>query len=223
MVDPDIWQDEKFNKLSFGGRLLFIGLITIANDYGKARGNPIYLKSQIFPYETNDIEIIKEIKKLDELGMITSYKINDEQFIEIKNWNKYQTLTYKGKDTIPSPILKKPLINPEETLNKPLTASKVKISKDNIYIDRFLAIWQLYPKKVGKNKAFEHFKRTVKTEKDLENTKKALNNYLQTKRVKEGYIQDGKRWFKEWQDWIEYKEEEKGKEDWRDAHRRKKT
>jgi len=159
------------------------------------------------------------IRWLKSTGMITTQKTTRGFIIEVIKFNYFQNpANYKSntKNDTKNETLTKHKRNTNDTINK-------EVNKDNIYIDRFLTIWQLYPKKVGKNKAFEHFKRTVKTEKDLENTKKALNNYLQTKRVKEGFIQDGKRWFKEWQDWIEYKEEEKGKEDWRDAHRRKKT
>ena len=133
MIDPDIWQDEKLSKLDYAGRLFFIGLITQSDDYGKLRGNPKLLKSLIFPYEDNHIKIENYIKELATLGIIILYNVNQESFIKIKNWEKYQTLTYKGKDTIPEP----PLINPEETLNKPLInpeeqdkLSKEKLNKD---------------------------------------------------------------------------------------------
>lgn len=121
MIDPDIWKDEKFSKLDHAGRLLFIGLVSNSNDYGKLRGNPIYLKSTIFPYDEN-IDVAEGIHKISELGLVMTYQVNGESYIKIKNWTKYQTLTYRGRDEIPEP-----LTNPEETLNKPLTAREEKL------------------------------------------------------------------------------------------------
>lgn len=145
MIDPDIWEDEKFSQLDSNGKLLFIGLISLSNDYGKLRGNSTLLKNKIFPYETQQIPVEEYINKLTELGMIELYEVNNEKFIRIKNWFKYQTLTYWGKDNIPlSPIeikqkeseetLKQLLTNSEQTLNKPLKAIEVEdnISKDKI-------------------------------------------------------------------------------------------
>lgn len=62
--------------------------------------------------------------------------------------------------------------------------------------------WALYPKKIGKSTAKVCFARTVKNAEDFKNIFIALRNYLQSERVKSGYIQDGKRWFKEWEDWL---------------------
>lgn len=130
MINPDIWQDEKIATLDFAGRLFFIGLITHANDYGKLRGNPKLLKSLIFPYDDNSLLIQEYLNNLDKLKVITLYEINNEKFIKINNWTKHQTLTYKGKDDIPEPILNQSLINPEPTLIT--NTSKDKLSKDNI-------------------------------------------------------------------------------------------
>src|SRR3989304_2863404 len=96
MIDPDIWEDEKISKLDFVGRLLFIGLITQSNDYGKLRGNSALLKSKIFPYDNIELSDIEtNLVKLSEFGIIILYKINGERFIQLKKWNKYQSLTYK--------------------------------------------------------------------------------------------------------------------------------
>jgi hypothetical protein len=101
-VHADIWQDEKFAKLSFPARLLFIGIITLSNDYGKLRGNPTYLKSNIFPYD-DSVNLENSLKELTDKKIIISYSNNGEQFLKIKNWFKHQTLTYKGHDGIPEP------------------------------------------------------------------------------------------------------------------------
>lgn len=51
MIDPNIWQSEDFSKLSTLGKLVFIGLFSLADDEGRGRCNPVFLKSTLFPYE----------------------------------------------------------------------------------------------------------------------------------------------------------------------------
>lgn len=67
----------------------------------------------------------------------------------------------------------------------------------------FEAAWMEYPKRVGKVAAERHFRATVKTETDLGNLCLALDRYKASKRVREGFIQDGSRWFKDWRDWVD--------------------
>lgn len=66
----------------------------------------------------------------------------------------------------------------------------------------FEAIWNQYPSRTGKKAAEKSFHASVKTPQDYENIQKALTNYLNSKRVKDGYIQNGSTWFNDWQGWI---------------------
>lgn len=49
MIDPNIWDSEDFGKLSDLSKLVFIGLFSLADDEGRGRCNPGYLKSKLFP------------------------------------------------------------------------------------------------------------------------------------------------------------------------------
>lgn len=71
---------------------------------------------------------------------------------------------------------------------------------------RFSEVWNLYPSKVGKKAAERHFKATVKNDIDFERIKKALEIYLKTERVINGYVQNGSTWFNDWETWLDYKE-----------------
>jgi len=71
----------------------------------------------------------------------------------------------------------------------------------------FEQLWQRYPIKIGRKEAERHFKTSVKTEEDWKNINRALTNYVTSKRVKEGYIQNGSTWFNNWKDWINYREQ----------------
>jgi len=82
--------------------------------------------------------------------------------------------------------------------------------KSNITsVDNFENLWIKYPNSVGKKQALRHFKSSVKSPTDLENIKKALDNYLKTDNVKRGFIQNGSTWFNNWQDYVNYVEPKK--------------
>lgn len=91
----------------------------------------------------------------------------------------------------------------KERLNKEISNKE---RKNNIYVF-FDDLWKQYPKKEGRQKAEEYFKRSVKTQTDLDNIFKAIENY-KLKIEKEGisyqYIKMGSTWFNCWSDYIDY-------------------
>ena len=66
----------------------------------------------------------------------------------------------------------------------------------------FEALWQKYPSRKGRKAAYKHFCASVSTLEELEVIKDALENYVQSDRVKRGFVQDGATWFNNWKDWI---------------------
>lgn len=67
----------------------------------------------------------------------------------------------------------------------------------------FDSVWAEYPKRVGKVAAERHFNASVKSEDDLANLRLALRHYKASRRVLDGFVQDGSRWFLNWRDWVE--------------------
>lgn len=130
MIHLKIWTSEQFGKLSDKAKLLYVGLITLADDDGKLRGNPAYLRGQIFPYDeslsvTDVLQVRNEIEKS---GLITLFSIDNFEYIEHPKWKEYQ-------------IIRRDLYKPSqlptrnETVTKPLrnrTLSQVKLSKDKL-------------------------------------------------------------------------------------------
>jgi hypothetical protein len=89
---------------------------------------------------------------------------------------------------------------------------KEKLLKDNndtnelqVIFD-FDLVWCKYPKRIGRKQAERHFNASVKNNGDFLDMEKALNNYLSSRRVMNGYIQNGSVWFNNWRDWIEFQE-----------------
>lgn len=93
--------------------------------------------------------------------------------------------------------------NPQESKIKKSKIKEVGIYSDNGY---FQQLWDKYPSKDGRKNALKNFQRTVKTKEDWDNINKALNNYLSSKRVAEGYVKNGSTWFNQWEDFVNWKE-----------------
>lgn len=70
------------------------------------------------------------------------------------------------------------------------------------YTPEFEALWIEYPSPIGKKTALKYFKSSVKTDIDVKDIWKALNNYKGSKKVAEGFIQNGSTWMNNWRDWV---------------------
>jgi hypothetical protein len=105
MIDPGIWGSEDFNGISHDARLLWIGLFSSADDYGKGRANPAFLASSLFPYDelaAKDIEpLLSEIAKRMK---ILFYEVDGGKFYKLTAWKKWQKVDHPTPSTIPEPV-----------------------------------------------------------------------------------------------------------------------
>lgn len=83
----------------------------------------------------------------------------------------------------------------------------------------FDELWQKYPVKDGKKHAKRHFFASVKTADDYARISVALEAYLGSKRVKDGFIKNASTWFNGWEDWINYQDPVKQETDAEKADR----
>lgn len=93
-MKPDIWDDDAIGAVSIPARLLFLGLITQADDDGYLPGTPKWIGSKIYPYD--DAVGIKDIstwiKELAEVGLICSYEVDGRSYIWLPNWKNHQSI-----------------------------------------------------------------------------------------------------------------------------------
>ncbi len=94
---------------------------------------------------------------------------------------------------------------PKQVLTKDITTKDIKT--DTSFYD-FEAIWAKYPDRVGKKSAERHFNASVKTEQAWKDINTALSNYLLSKRVLKGFVQNGSTWFNDWEGWVKHKKED---------------
>lgn len=105
MIDPNIWESEDFNSLSLLSRLIFIGLFSNADDEGRGRANPVYVKSILFPYDEK-IRVTDVDNSLQEIAnrmSITFYSHNGNKYYALSNWDKWQSIQKKKESIFPAP------------------------------------------------------------------------------------------------------------------------
>ncbi|MFO7774121.1 MAG: hypothetical protein R6U93_04815 [Dehalococcoidia bacterium] len=91
MISPEIWRNEKVANLPDAGRLLFIGTFSNADDDGRLKASPRYLRALIFPYDDKTEHEVRELRdKCDELGLIRVYGRNGQEYLDIPGWSEHQ-------------------------------------------------------------------------------------------------------------------------------------
>lgn len=105
MIDPSFWTDEKLGSCSREERLLFMGLISNADDEGRLPGHPALLKAAIFPYD-DDIdtgEVAAWLENLAAKGLVVAYQAGGEAVVWVKNFTKHQTIKKPTPSKLPPP------------------------------------------------------------------------------------------------------------------------
>lgn len=105
MLSPDIWESESFSLLSDLAKITFIGLISLADDDGRGKANPAFIKSTLFPYDEK--RRVADIKSaLSEIARCMStqfYSVDGNDYYFLKNWTKWQKIDKPTKSKLPPP------------------------------------------------------------------------------------------------------------------------
>lgn len=91
-IYPEIWRSEQFLSLSIEARLLFIGIFSTADDYGRHKASALSLKAEVFPADACTPEQITAWRsEIAERGMIRLYADDDgAEILDIPSWAKFQ-------------------------------------------------------------------------------------------------------------------------------------
>lgn len=111
-IYPDIWRSEQFLALSIEARLLFIGIFSTSDDFGRRKASAASLKVEIFPLDHMGPEqILAWRNEIAHQGMIRLYiDKGGIEILDIPTWKKYQ----KPKHISPSRLPEYPASGPIE-------------------------------------------------------------------------------------------------------------
>jgi len=103
MIDPSIWADEDFGNLSESAMILFMGIISNADDEGRLPGNSLYLTSTILPYKGYNIKQATTIRDevLSKMKSVILYEVDGKEYIQLKNWASYQAINRPTESKYP--------------------------------------------------------------------------------------------------------------------------
>lgn len=91
MIDPNFWSSESLMECDYRQRLLFLGIVSNADDQGRLKGNPKLVKAAVFPFDDLSADDVQaDIDMLVDAECIALYKVGSKTCIQILNWWDYQ-------------------------------------------------------------------------------------------------------------------------------------
>ena len=104
MIDPNMWQSEDFGKLSLLAKIVFIGLFSNADDEGRGRANPVFLKSILFPYNEGmrSADIEKALCEISSNMSAIFYSCDGSNYYSLYSWNRWQKIDKARSSELPA-------------------------------------------------------------------------------------------------------------------------
>lgn len=104
MIDPNIWQSEDFGKLSNLAKIVFIGLFSLADDEGRGRANPVYLRTTLFPYNEGmrSADIEKTLYEISSNMSVVFYSYDGNSYYSLLSWDTFQKIDRATDSKLPA-------------------------------------------------------------------------------------------------------------------------
>ena len=104
MIHDCLWKSEGLAELTIRQRLLWVGLITTADDQGRGKAHPSLIRSTIFPFDTlTNIEIENDLQAIADEEMVILYIVKGKSYYQILNWWEYQQPQWAYPSEYPAP------------------------------------------------------------------------------------------------------------------------
>lgn len=103
-IKPNFRDSESMGNVCRDARLLFVLMITIADDEGRLRGNHRYLAHTLFPHDSDaEQQIGAWLKALEHEECIRQYQLDGTPYIAFVNWKKHQPVDHPKASKIDPP------------------------------------------------------------------------------------------------------------------------
>jgi len=106
MIDPSFWDDAEVGSLSISARLLFIGLISHADDEGRGVADTRSIRKTMFGFDM-DVTVDNVQAWLDEIAVkvrnVQFYQSDNRQYYCLMNWSRYQKISHPSPSSLPGP------------------------------------------------------------------------------------------------------------------------
>jgi hypothetical protein len=112
-VKPEWLEDELLAAASDEARVLSVGLILVADDYGNGRASIATIAAEVWRYAlerddgANAPEILakasRAFRELLAIGFIGTWTEGGQRYFSIRNWARHQRVDKPGKPLVPKP------------------------------------------------------------------------------------------------------------------------
>jgi hypothetical protein len=102
-IDPSLWDHEELNALPIPARYLFIGIISNADDEGRLKGSPRYLKRLVYSYDDCvSVEQVRDwLQALTDQAHVCRYELGMDAYIHLPSWHRWQSINRQMVSKIP--------------------------------------------------------------------------------------------------------------------------
>lgn len=101
-IKPEFPQSESMGRVSREARLLFIQLWTVADDFGRLRGNSRMLASLLYPYDDDAPKLIDAwIDELVGEECVAVYEMDGNTYMQILKWEQHQRVDKPTQSRLP--------------------------------------------------------------------------------------------------------------------------
>lgn len=101
-----MWADPSVSKMTRDERLLFVGLITVADDEGRLTASPAALAGGIFPHDSDVTpNVVRKWRDgiVSKLKNVVLYTHEGIEFISLQRWERYQKPSHPTPSRFPRP------------------------------------------------------------------------------------------------------------------------
>lgn len=160
-VKPEFWKSPKAARVSRDARLLFLGLLTEADDEGRLLASPKLLAGALFPHD--DDATPKRVERwFGELvveGMVESYEVEGVLFAFVVGFSEHQRISHPTASRHPAPSGMQPGLFGNDDANGSGTIPAGKEqgtgNREAEWETDFSIAWERYPRKEARKPALK--------------------------------------------------------------------
>lgn len=104
-VKPSFWGDDRVSQLSRDARLLFLGLISMADDQGRFLASVASITGYIYPHDSDvpPVKIRKWLAEITDQELILLYNGGRAKYGAIRKWKRHQRISKPQPSSLPPP------------------------------------------------------------------------------------------------------------------------
>ena len=104
MLHSSFWTSHNNLKWTMRQRLLFIGIVSNADDQGRMNAHPALIRSAVFPYDELTLaEVQADVEAIVATDAIALYEAEGQPVLQVVNWWTYQQPQWAQPSTIAPP------------------------------------------------------------------------------------------------------------------------